>query len=75
MLEARPEYCIHRSDNVWFDKYNSSFSIEDKINPGSLILQQYPESLICNSDPINLIPYELDLTFTPFSDTIITYEI
>ena len=39
-------------------------------------LQQYPESNIHNSDIHNLIPYELDLTPTPFRDIkILTYGI
>ena len=42
----------------------------------SILLQQYPEGHINNSDLLNLIPYELDLTSTPFKDeTIVTYEI
>ena len=50
--------------------------MEDKHTPGSLLLWQDPESYIHNSDLLNLIPFELDLTSTPFRDeTIITYDI
>ena len=60
----------------WFDEYNYRLSIEDKYTPGYLPLQQYPESLICNSDLLNLIPCEVDLTSTTFSDTpILKYKI
>ena len=44
--------------------------------PGFLLLQQYPESRVHNSDLLNLIPCELHLIFTPFCDkTILTHEI
>ena len=44
--------------------------------PGSLILKQDPEIIIHNSDPLILIPNELDITSTPYFDTtIIAYEI
>ena len=67
---------IHISHHVWFDEYNYCFSIEDKHTPGSLLLQQYPEGHINDSDLLNLIPCEFDFTSTPFSnDTIITYDI
>ena len=60
----------------WLDEYNYRPSIEDKHNPGSLLLWQDPESHIYYSDLLNLIPCELDITSTPFSDTtVITYEI
>ena len=69
-------FVIHRAHYVCFDEYNSSLSIEDKHTPGSLIIWKDPESHIHISDLINLIQCELDLTFTPFSDTqIIIYEI
>ena len=45
---TRPYFLIHRAHHVWFDEYNSRLYIEDKHNPGSLLLQQYPESLIHN---------------------------
>ena len=68
-------FIIHRDHHVWIDEYNSRLSIEDKHTPGSLILRQYPEDHIHNSDLLNLIPCELDLTSTPFSEeTIITYD-
>ena len=67
---------LHRAHHVCFDEYNSLLSIEYKHTPGSLLLQQYPESLINNSDLLNLIPCERFITSTPFSNTtIITYEI
>ena len=69
-------FVIHISHCVWFDEYNDFISIEYKHTPGSLLLRKDIESLIHNSDLLNLIPCELDLTSTPFRDTkIITYEI
>ena len=69
-------FVIHRDHHVWFDEYNFLLSIEYKHTPCSLILWQDPEIHIHNSDRLNLIPCELDITSTPFSDTtIITYEI
>ena len=69
-------FIIHRAHHVWFDEYNSHLSIEDKHTPGSLLLRQDPEGHIHNSDLLNIIPCELDLTSTPFRDeTIITYDI
>ena len=69
-------FVVTRSHNVWFGEYNSRLSIEDNHTPGYLILCQYPEGRIHESDLLNLIPCELDLTSTPFSDTtIMTYEI
>ena len=69
-------FVIHRTHHVWFGEYISCIPIEDKHNPGYLLLQQDPESLIHNSDLLKLIPCELDLTSTPFSDAkILTYEI
>ena len=69
-------FVIHRSHHVWFDEYNSRLSVKDKHTPGYLLLQEDPESLIHNADLLNLIPCELDLTSTTFSNTkIITYEI
>ena len=65
---------IHRAYYVWFDEYNSRLSIEYKNTPGSVLIQQYPESIIHDSDLLNLITCELDLKSTLFSDTpIITY--
>ena len=56
--------------------YNYIICIKYNQNPGYLILQQYHESFINNSDPLYLITCELDLTSTPFCDTkILTYEI
>ena len=69
-------FVIHRAHNFWFDKYNHRVSIEDKHNPDYLVLQQYPEIHVHNSDLLNFISCELDFTSTPFHDTtIITYEI
>ena len=61
-------FIIHRAYHVWFDEYNSRLSIEDNHTPGSLLLRQDPEGHIHNSDLLNLIPCELDLTSTPFRD-------
>ena len=67
---------IHRSHHGWFDEYDSHLSIEYKHTSGSILIQQDPESLIHNSDLLKLVPCELDITYTPFSDTaILTYEI
>ena len=67
-------FIIHRAHHVWFDEYNSRLYIEYKHTPGSLLLRQDPEEHIHNSDLLNMIPCELDLTSTPFRDeTIITY--
>ena len=69
-------FFIHRAHHVWFNEYNYLLSIEYKHNPGYLLLQQYPESNIHNSDLLNLITCELDLKSTPFCDTkTIIYEI
>ena len=70
------QFIIHGAHNVWFDEYNSCLSIEYKHTTGSLLLRQDPEIHIHNSMILNLIPWELDLTSTPFIDeTIITYDI
>ena len=69
-------FVVHVSHHVWFDEYNSSLSIEYNHTPCYLLIQQYPASIIHNSEPIMLIPYKLDLTYAPFSNTtIVTYEI
>ena len=69
-------FVIRRAHNVWFDEYTYCLAIEDEHTPSYLLLWQYPEGHIHDSDLLNLIPFELDLTSTPFSDTtIITYEI
>ena len=69
-------FFIHRAHNFWFGEYNSRLSIEYKHTTGSLILRQYHEVHIHNSDLLNLIPCELYITSTLFSDTTsITYEI
>ena len=57
-------------------EYNSFISIENKHTPGYLLLKQDPESLVHNSDLLNFIPCELDLTSIPFyNTTILTYKI
>ena len=61
-------FVIHRDHHDWFDEYNSCIFIEDKHTPGSLLIQQYLESIFHNSYLLNLIPCELDLTSTPFCD-------
>ena len=67
-------FVVHRYHHVCYDEYNYFLYIEDKHTPGSLLLRKYPEILIHNSDLLNLIPCELAITSTPFSDTtIITY--
>ena len=69
-------FVIHRAHHVWFDEYTSRLSIEYNHTPGSLLLPQDPESHIHNSYLLDLIPCELDLKSTPFSDmAIITYNI
>ena len=62
-------FVIHRYHHVWFDEHNCCLSIEDKQNPGYLPIQQYPESIIHNSDLLKLIPCTLDITSNPFSNT------
>ena len=69
-------FVIQISYHVWFDEYNSSLSIEDNHTPGSLLIKQYPESILHHLDSINLISYELDLISTQFFYiTMITNEI
>ena len=66
---------IQSDHHVWFDKYDYRLSIYGKHIPGYLLLPQYPEIIIHNSDLLNLIPCELDITLTPFCDTpILTYK-
>ena len=77
-LYSKPDqpFIIHRAHNVWFDEYISCLSIEYKHTPGLVLLRKDPEGHIHNSDLLNLIPCELDLTSTPFKDeTIVTYDI
>ena len=62
-------FVVRRYHNVWFDQYNSFISIEYKSTPGSLLLHQNPESIIHNSELLNLIPCELEFKATPFIDT------
>ena len=68
-------FVIHRAHHFWFDEYKSRLSIIDNHILGSLLLRQYYEGLINNSELLNLISCELDLTPTQFSDIqSITYE-
>ena len=39
-------FVIQRAHHVWFDEYNSRLSIEDKHNPGSLLLWKDTEIII-----------------------------
>ena len=64
-------FIIHRAHHFLFDEYNYRLSIEDKHTPGSLLLWQDSEGHIHNSDLLNMIPCELDLTYTSFRDEII----
>ena len=69
-------FIIHRAHHVWFDEYYSCLSIEYNHTPGYLLLRQDTESLIHNSDLLNLIPCGISITSTLFRDTkILTYEI
>ena len=49
-------FIIHRSHHVSFDEYNYLISIEYNHTSGYLQVQKHPESLLHNSDPLNLIP-------------------
>ena len=64
-------FFIHIDYCVWCDECNYIISRKDKHTPGYLLLQKYLESLIHNSDHLNLIQFELDITSTPFLDTTI----
>ena len=67
-------FVIHRAHNIRFDEYNSLLSMENKHTPGSLLLQQDTESHIQDSELLNFILFELDLTSTTFIDeNIIIY--
>ena len=69
-------FSIYRSHNYCFDEYNSLLSMQDKHTTDYLPLQQNKESILYHSDLLNFIPSEIDITSTPFSDTIIlTYDI
>ena len=76
LLETISNVFILRSHHVWFDEYNYRLSIEDNNTTDYLLLWKYPEGSINESDLLKLIPCEIDITSTTFSDTtIITYEI
>ena len=64
-------FFIHIDHNFWFDEYNYRLSIEYNHTPFYLLVQQGPESHIRDSDFLKLIPCEIYLTCTPFSDTTI----
>ena len=69
-------FVIHRAHHVLFDEYNYRLYIEEKHSPGYLLLSKYFEGYIHESDLLNFITREHDLTPTPFIDkTIITYDI
>ena len=69
-------FCYPQISSCFFYEYNYNIYIENKHTPGYLLLQQYHESIIYISDPLNLTPCELDLTSTLFYDTTtITYVI
>ena len=75
-LKPDKTFVIHRSHHVWFNEYNSRLYIENNKTPGSLLIQQDLESIIHNSDFLNFITYEIDLTSNPFSNaTILKYDI
>ena len=65
-------FIIQRAHHIWFDEYNYCISIEYKHNIGFSPLQKYPESIIHNSDLLNLIPCKPDITSTTYSDTTIS---
>ena len=69
-------YYIHRFYHAWFDKYNYRLSTEENHTPGSLLIQQDTESLIHDSDLLNLITCEIYLTSNKcFDATMTTYDI
>ena len=69
-------FVIYRAHHVWFDEYNSRIFIEYNHTTGSLLFRQDPEIHIHNSDLLNLILCEIDITSPPYCDTkLITYEI
>ena len=69
-------FAIHRDYCDRLYEYNSHIFVEYKNTPGSLLLQKYPEILLHRLYLLNLIPFELNHTFTQFFDTkIIAYEI
>ena len=76
LIKYRPNFYIYRDNHDLFDKYNYQISTEEKHTPISLLFHQNLESLLSNSDLLNLMPCEFDLTSTTFRDTkILTYEI
>ena len=59
-------FVIHRGHHVCFGEYNYCIYIDEKHAPGSLLIQKHHESLLRNSDLLNLVPCELDITSTQF---------
>ena len=55
-------------NKLWVHGYQTNRQTDNN-TPFPLLLRQYPESNVHNSDLHNLILCELDLTSTPFSDT------
>ena len=73
-MESISTFYYPQMPSCFFNRYNSRLSIEYNHTPGSLLLQQYPEIIIHNSDLLNFILCELELSSTPFCDTkILTY--
>ena len=68
---------IHRPHDERFGEYTSQLSSNDMHTHGYLQLQKYIEGFIHNNTrQINLVPYKLDLSETPFSyKTIFKYEL
>ena len=66
-------YYLHRYHHEWFGEYRYRVYIEDRHTTVYLIVQQDSESLIHNSDILNLVPYYINLTYTPFCDANISH--
>ena len=67
-------FIILGAHHVWFDEYYYPRFISDKHTPVYFLLKQDTEILSHNSDLLNLITCELDLTSTSFCDKkILTY--
>ena len=65
-------YYIHRAHHAWFDEKNSHVSSEENHTPGSLHLQHNSEIIFQrHCIHIDLIPYELELSDTPFTKSTI----
>ena len=67
-------YYLHRAHHSWFYEYSSCLSTENYRTPSSLLPQQDSELFPHKLDLMHSLPYEHDLTSTPFPDvTNITY--